>query len=142
MPIKNYTTQVPADRSINQIQEALVKNGATGFLFEYEQGTGKISTLKFRLPIGENNVLFSLPVNWRNFQEVLRKDRVKRWNDNDFCYRVAWRCIRDWVLAQLALHQTNIVELPQVFLPFANDRSGQTLYEKVLTSPMLLGDGK
>ena len=140
MPIKNYTTKVPASQSIQEIQNALVKNGATAFLFEYEQGTGRISALKFKLPVGQTDVSFALPVNWRNFQRVLELQQVNRWNDEDYCYRVAWRDIRDWVLAQLALYETQIVELPQIFLPFANDSKGHTLYEKVLNSPLLLGE--
>jgi len=54
---------------------------------------------------------------------------------------VAWRNIRDWVMAQLALYETEIVEMPQVFLPFATDAKGQTLYEKMTEGKFLLGDG-
>ncbi len=46
MPIKNYTTQVSANRSIEEIQSALVKHGATGVLYEYEQDTGWIAALQ------------------------------------------------------------------------------------------------
>ena len=41
MPIKNYTTKVPANKSIAEIQDALVNHGATGVLYEYEQGQEK-----------------------------------------------------------------------------------------------------
>jgi hypothetical protein len=141
MPIKNYTTKVPANRSIEEIQTTLVKNGATGVLYEYEKGTGRISALRFRLPIKEKDVGFSLPVNWRRFQEVLKQQQVRRWNDEDYCYRVAWRDIRDWVLAQMALYETEMVELPQVFLPFATDSKGQTIYDKIQNNNFLLGPG-
>jgi hypothetical protein len=40
IPIKNDTTIVPANKSITEIQDALVKYGATGVLYEYEQGMG------------------------------------------------------------------------------------------------------
>ena len=33
-------------------------------------------------------------------------------------------------MAQLALYETESVEMPQVFLPCATDTQGQTLYEK------------
>lgn len=140
--IKNYTTKVPAKQSIDEIQQALVKNGALGVLYEYEQGTGRIHALKFLLPIGEKKVPFALPVNWRRFQAILKKQNVSRAHDEDYCYRVAWRCIRDWVLAQMALYETQMVELPQVFLPFATDAQGETLYDKVQSGNFLLGDGK
>ncbi len=140
--IKNYTTKVPANRSIEEIQQSLVQHGAQGVLYEYEKDTGRIAALKFILLVQEQKVGFSLPVNWRMFQAVLKKQNVSRWDDEDYCYRVAWRDIRDWVLAQMALFETQIVELPQVFLPFATDRAGKTLYEQVVDGKFLLGDGK
>lgn len=142
MAIKNYTTTVPADRSIKEIQDSLVAHGAIGCMFAYD-AEGRISALRFVLKIENNAVNFSLPVEWRRFQEVLKQQGVKRWDEDDYCYRVAWRNIRDWVLAQMALYETQMVEMPQIFLPFANDASGDTLYEKILKSPnnFLLGSG-
>jgi len=55
MPIKNYTTVVPANRTITEIQDALVKHGATGVLYKYEQGTGRIEALQFLLRIKNSN---------------------------------------------------------------------------------------
>ncbi len=142
MAIKNYTTKVPANRSIEEIQTALVRNGALSVMYEYEQDTGRITGLKFLLPVKGNKVGFSLPVQWRMFQAVLKKDRINRWNDEDYCYRVAWRCLRDWVLAQMALYETQMVELPQVFLPFAAGKDGKTLYETITDGKFLLGSGE
>lgn len=142
MPIKNYTTSVPANRSIEEIQTSLVKHGAIGVLYEYEKGTGRINALKFKLAIKGVDIGFSLPVNWRRFQECLKRDGVARSNDEDYVYRVAWRNIRDWVLAQMALYETEIVELPQVFLPFAVAKDGKTIYEKVNSGNFLLDSGK
>ena len=59
MPIRNYTTTVPANRSITEIQDALVKHGATGVLYQYEQGTGRIEALQFLLRIKNQDVAFS-----------------------------------------------------------------------------------
>lgn len=111
-------------------------------LYEYEKGTGKIEALRFRLEIKGREVSFSLPVNWRKFQECLKQQEVRRWDDEEYVYRVSWRCIRDWVLAQLALYETQIVELPQVFLPFATGKDGKTIYEQVTSGNLLLGQGK
>lgn len=138
MPIKNYTTTVPANRSVNQIQEMLVKHGAKGVLFEYEQGTGRIQALKFLLTMQGQDISFALPVEWRRFQAVLKAQRVKRWDDEEYCYRVAWRNIRDWIHAQMALYETRIVEIEQIFLPYAISKDGETFYQKVLNSNLLL----
>lgn len=141
MPLKNYTSQVPAARSIKEIESALVKAGATGMSYEFEAG-GRIASLSFRLVIGGVPVAFALPVNWRLFQVVLKEQKVREWANEDYVYRVAWRNIRDWVLAQLALYETAMVELPQVFLPFAQDKAGRTLYEAAKGSRFLIGDGR
>ncbi len=138
MPIRNYTTKVTANRSIEEIQSALVQHGATGILYEYEQGTGRIEALRFLLLVKQAPVQFSLPVNWRRFQAVLKHQQVRRWDDEDYVYRVAWRNIRDWVMSQLALYETQIVELPQVFLPFATDKRGRTLYDQMQERKFLL----
>jgi len=138
MPIKNYTTKVPANRSIQEIQDCLVKQGATGFLLEYEQGTGRIKALKFILTLQENDIHFQMPVEWRLFQEVLKKDRVGRWSDEDYCYRVAWRVIRDWIMAQMALFETKMVTMPQIFLPYAVAKDGDTMFQKIAKNPQFL----
>lgn len=141
MPIKNYRSRMPVDQSIAKIQAALVKSGASGVFYEYEQGTGRVLALKFVLPVGEQQIGFSLPVQWRRFQAVLKEQKVTGHGDEAFCYRVAWSCLRDWVLAQMALYETQMVKLPQIFLPFAVDKSGQTLYDRVEQGKLLLGDG-
>jgi hypothetical protein len=141
--MKNDTTIVPTNRSIEAMQTALVHHGATGVLYEYEKGTGRIAALRFRLPVKEQDLSCSLPVQWHNCQRVLEIQQVRRWDDEEDVYRVAWRNRRAWVLAQLALYETEILEMPQVFLPFATDAKGQTLYEHAQANPRwLLGDGK
>jgi hypothetical protein len=140
MPIKNYTTKVPADRSIQEIQTMLLKHGATDFLYSYEDG--RIKALKFILPFNGKSIPFQLPVDWRAFQRVLQDQGVKRLDDEDYCYRVAWRVLRDWVDAQMALFETQMVTIPQIFLPYAVTSTGETMYEKALNNPLFLGEGK
>jgi hypothetical protein len=72
----------------------------------------------------------------------LELQQVRRWDAEDYGSRVAWQNIREWVMAQLALYETAIVEMPQVVLPFATDTKGQTLSEKMVEGKFLLGDGK
>lgn len=142
MPIKNYTSSVPADRSIAEVQSSLVKHGATGVLFEYEKGKAMVESMKFKLDVLGQSMAFQLPVDWRKFQVVLKEQNIKRWREEEYCYRVAWRNVRDWVLAQMALYETQMVDLPQVFLPYAMTQDGvSTLYDRVLNGN-LLGSGK
>ncbi len=80
-------------------------------------------------------------MHWKQFQRVLANQQVSKWKDEDDVYRVAWRNIRDWVMAQLALYETEIVDTPQIFSPFTTDTKGQTLYEKMVEGKFLLGSG-
>ena len=130
MPIKNYTTKVPVLRSVSEIQESLLAHGATAFSMEYERGTGRIKSLSFQMHLGDVPMTFSVPVEWQRFQAVLKSQRVNRWDDDDYCYRVAWRNVRDWVLSQMAFHETRMVELVQVFLPYAVTNDGTTVFDR------------
>ena len=41
----------------------------------------------------------------------------------------------------MALYETEMVDMPQIFLPFAVEQSGKTLYEHMQANPgFLLGD--
>lgn len=137
MAIKNYTTTVSAARSLQEVTDALVRCGAVGILSEYDEQR-RVKTLAFRLMVAGNVVSFALPIDWRRFKEVLRRQRKPVWMNDDRVYNIAARCVRDWVLAQVALHETNLVELPQVFLPYATNASGQTLYARIVAEPRLL----
>ncbi len=47
---------------------------------------------------------------------------MSNWKNEDYVYRVAWRNIHDWVMAQLAFYETEIVDIGQVFLLFVTDK--------------------
>ena len=50
---------------------------------------------------------------------------------------VSWRILRDWTAAQMAIVETRMVKMDQVFLSYAIARDGRTLYEAVKTSNLL-----
>jgi hypothetical protein len=143
MPIKNYTSRAPAMQSVAKVQEALIAHGAVGIQTMYDADK-RISALQFALPFKDGkNMAFALPCEWRRFQQVLKNQRVSRWNDDEYAYRVAWANIRDWVASQMALYETQMVDMPQIFLPFAVGQGGKTLYDHIQTNPgFLLGDGQ
>ena len=141
--LKNYTTKVPANRSVQEIQEMLIKTGASGVLMEYEKGTGRIEGLSFQIEFDGKKMGFKLPLQWRDAQKVLASEGNRRADDDDYTYRVAWRILRDWVDIQVTLIEIKQVQLQQVFLPYMVQRNNRTLYENILDNPnLLLGDGK
>lgn len=56
-------------------------------------------------------------------------------------YRVAWRIIKDWVEAQMALLETEMVKMEQIILPYILTPSGKTVYEIVADSQFMLDEG-
>ena len=149
MPLLNYTTSVPAEKSVSEIQRMLARAGASAILMEYDQA-GRIIALSFRLRIegqtseGGKDVSFRLPCDPRPVLAVLEKQRVeRRYRSTDQALRVSWRIVKDWVEAQLAIIETHMVTTAQVFLPYAVTANGQTLYEYIgQNTQLLLGEGK
>lgn len=138
MPIKNYAATKGAAYYIGKTQESLINHGAIGISMQFD-GIGRVDALMFTLPGKEGNRFnFQLPCNWRNFQKVLKDQDVRRSDEEEYCYKVAWANIMDWVEAQMALYETEMVTLPQIFLPFVTSPNGRTLFELVSENPKLL----
>ena len=137
MPIKNYTTKIDVYTSLGEIQGALAKAGAVKMMIEYD-GSGTPISLAFGLNIGGNNIAYILPVNADGVAAVLSKQKVKA--DKAQVQRIAWRNIRDWVLAQLALIEAGNVSADEVFLPYMANNSGATLYQLVKDGRLALPD--
>ena len=142
MALKNYTTEVPANRSIQEIQEILQKHGVSGSMMEYEQGTGRIESLEFKIDVNGQTWGFRLPLRWRQAYDVLyrRSKQEQRYvkTREDHAYRVAWRILRDWVAIQMALIELEIVQVQEVFLPYVIQKNGHTLFENIVTDPSRL----
>lgn len=140
MPLLNYTTKVPVEKSVQDITKALVKAGASSVMQDFD-ATGQMIAISFRIMLEGQPINFRLPADWKSTQQVLKNDGV-RWEEAH-ARRVAWRITKDWVEAQLALLATKSVVLPQLFLPYAVDDRGVTLFEKIAADPkLLLGDGQ
>lgn len=142
MPLLNYTTKVPVFRSVQEIQKALVKAGASSIMQDFDS-EGVISAIAFQINLNGNNISFRLPSETRAVLAVMQQNGTPRsYLTEEHAQRVAWRIIKDWVEAQMAIVQTKMVTLPQVFLPYAVNKDGVTLYEIVASKPeLLLGDG-
>jgi hypothetical protein len=146
MALLNYSTRVLAEQTIGEIQHMLSDYGVAAMMTEYDGRN--VSAVSFKMVIGEQTMGFKLPCNWRAVAEIFRdpKHRAKlkcRIDEMDEqAIRTAWRIIKDWVEAQLALVEVNMVTVPQVFLPYAITADGRTLAEKIADEPQfLLSDG-
>lgn len=55
--------------------------------------------------------------------------------------QVAWRQVFRWVQAQLAMVDTEMVTVDEVFFPYIQTRNGQTVYELHKNNLLQLGSG-
>lgn len=139
MPIKNYTTRISAGQTIQEIQKNLVKHGARAIMIEYDKGDP--SGLSFLVPTKHGDVPFRLPTNTLSVQKVLEEQRVK--SDKKMASNVAWRIMKDWIEAQMAIIEAELVTLEQVFLPYMQmPGENQTLYDAMVARGFYLEEGK
>lgn len=126
MPIKNYTTKVAASKTVGEIQELLAKHGATRVSVDYGPG-GAVLGIAFAIsdPYGTHS--FRLPARAAAVKAVLEQQGV-RCTDSQ-AENVAWRNVKDWIAAQVALVETGQVQASEVMMPYMLDDAGRTLYE-------------
>ena len=138
MPILNYTTKVDVYTTLGAIQGQLVKHGAKKIMQDYDND-GRISALSFAVetPTGPRGI--RLPANVDAVHAVLLRQKVKC--DREQAERVAWRIVKDWVEAQMAILESEMVQMDEIFLPYMVDNSGQTLYQAYQNNQLLL-EGK
>lgn len=134
MAILNYTTQISTDKTIGEIQVMLARAGAQAVLTEFDQGV--LSSVSFRIATPEGLLSFRLPAEIAAVSRILERDRKvpRKLQTREQAARVAWRIIKDWLAAQLALLETRMVTIDQLFLPYIQRTDGRTLYEHVKAS--------
>lgn len=147
MGLLNYTTKIDADKTAQEISKCLSTHGASGVLTEYKDGI--LSSISFKITLNGNDMAFRLPCDYRPVMEVMYGKKRMRYTARGQserqmqAVRTAWRIVKDWVEAQMALVETQMVTTQQVFLPYAVMKDGRTLTEHVEQNPsLLLGDGK
>jgi hypothetical protein len=137
MPIKNYTTDVDVYKTLGTIQADLVKHGAKKIVQDYDDA-GSIVSLCFMIDTPNGPRGIRLPANVDAVWSVLQRQKVKC--DRAQAERVAWRIIKDWVAAQMAILETEMVQMDEIFLPYMINDSGQTLFQCYQKNQLLIGD--
>ncbi len=150
MGLLNYTTELDADKTAQEITKCLASHGASAILTDYSDGV--LSAISFKITVDGQSIGFRLPCDWRPVHEIMYKDKklpstwdrryAKIKSDREMqSVRTAWRIVKDWVEAQMALVETRMVTTQQVFLPYAVMKDGRTLAEHVGEDPKFLGLG-
>ncbi len=119
----------------------LRKHGADKIAKEYE--SHRVKSVYFQITTPAGSMPFTLPVNVDAVYQLLiqKKQAQRRYSYSmpkdveiavhDQAERTAWRIIAWWLKSQLALIQTQMVTVTEVFLPYMLVSKGQTLYQKL-----------
>ena len=141
--MKNYTTEVPVERTITEIQTILGQNGARGIALEYDE-QGCIKDIFFKIRLHEKELPFRLPSKpdkvyaavcaGRQYEHRWRNERMKK------AEAIAWRICKSWLEAQITLINLEQAKLEEVFLPYLVMPSNKTLFETMAHNQCLLPD--
>lgn len=138
MAIKNYTTTVEVHKSLGEIQAALASHGARKIMVDYDS-TGNPVGITFGIETPDGPRGFLLPANVARVKAVFSRQKVRA--PEGQAERTAWRNIRDWIMAQMAIVEAGQVELQEVFFPYLTDGRGRTVYQLYQGGQLALGDG-
>ena len=136
MNIKNYTSSVPAEKSMLQIERILIDMGARNIAKEYD-GFGKVLSIAFSIQHGEGVMPFRLPAKTDPIKKLLLKSyrrptKMQEESAAAQAERTAWKNVKEWVELQATMIKLEQVEFMEVFLPYVYSlNEGKTFYEKI-----------
>ncbi len=141
MAILNYTTTVDSFKTVSEIEYILMKHKAKSIMKNYDGES--ITGLSFLIDTGVQQIPVKLPVKTDECLKVLKKEkrenpRKQIKDTREQAERVAWRILKDWVEAQMALLDIEMVRFEEIFLPYIETKNGQTIYERLEGEQFLL----
>ena len=136
MPLMNYSTKVETHRTVSEITRILVRHGASRIVQDFD-GSGNVVALKWSLAGRYGTLGYAMPVNYEAVYDVLTDEGLIFKRDTDRrkeqARRVAWRILKDWIEAQIALLESGMVEMEEIFLPYMLAGPGdKTLYKALV----------
>jgi hypothetical protein len=153
--ILNYTTEVRVEKTIDEIKAILRAHQARSVTEVYDGG--KVSALEFVFDTGWGPRAYLLPAKPEAVLRLMIEQRNKgkrTWTRGyvdpaqptqslvEQAERTAWRTIKSWVEAQMALMATRQVSFEQIFLPYALvDDGSRTMFDVYSDTQKALGPG-
>lgn len=136
----NYTTTIEAKKTIAEIQDILVKHGASKISIDFENGLP--SNLTFVCSFKGQMAFYSLPCRFDGILKRL-KTHSRALKTREQAVNVGWRQLKVWIASQMELVENEMAELPEVFMQYGVTKSGERLYDYIKTldsneSPLLL----
>lgn len=114
MSIKNYSTTVEFEKSIDNVKKLLIAAGAYSVIEKYENR--EVSGIAFVMPIDNNAMTFQLPARVDDIQKYLIRTR-RMGNNNAFkqAQKVAWKLIHEWIQIQLTMIELDQADPLELF---------------------------
>ncbi|MFT3679457.1 MAG: hypothetical protein QM791_04240 [Ferruginibacter sp.] len=139
MPILNYTTKIDSYKTIMEIQRCLSSHGASKIVTDNDNSGNPIA-ITFCIEFKGQLQGFALPCNFAGVKKAMDKSpKVPRSLCTDEqAIRVGWRIIKDWVEAQMAIVESQLAEMAEVFIPYAVTKTGDTVYQYIKQDNQLL----
>jgi len=122
MPLKDYSTKISVHTTIGEIQGLLAKARVKHLMTSFDD-SGNPTAVTFMVPTRHGDQGFRLPANVDRVHLLLSQQHStgqidRRFSTREQAARVAWRVIRDWLAAQVALIEMEMVELETIMLPY------------------------
>lgn len=150
MPIANYTTSKTVDETMSDIIATLRRRGITRISTVYGD-EGSPAGLEFTMRTDYGPRDFALPIRVLGVQEALRRaeaagefasqrKKAGTFTTPEHAARVAWAIARDWLRAQAALIDAQLVTLDEVMFPWMIGGQGaQTAFEAYRSQQKAIG---
>lgn len=133
----NYTTEIEPIRTASEIMGLLAAKGAQSIMIDYDKG--EPVGLSFKIFVNAHEVYFKLPCDVEGAYNAMRRMKIPpRYTTREQAKRTAWRIVKNWVEAQLAIIDCGQAQMAEVFLPYALTSNGQTLFQRIQTDPSRL----
>jgi|SRR6185312_761198 len=131
----NYTTSVSASKTAHECIDRLAQHGVRRIMQSYDD-RGHVNGLAFEIETRWGWRQYELPVNVAGVHKVLYRawddGKIKRiYTSMDQAERTAWRVLKDWLEAQLALIEAGVSELSEIMLPWMRIDQNTTLYQQI-----------
>lgn len=131
---KNYTTKISALQTVGEIQGILAAHGAKKILIDFDNG--HVMGINFFIDTAFGMRAFSLPARVDAVAAALAKQGCKC--DPQHAENVAWRILKDWIVAQMAFIESEQAALGEIFLPYMVNQNGDTLYNMLSNGQLAL----
>jgi hypothetical protein len=140
--LKNSYTR--GNTTFDVIRKALAAHGAKSISFDYD-ADGRESAITFSIVVQGRRLHYHMPARVANVEKILA--RQFGWTEltpahKARAFKTAWANVRDWITANLALVDSELVKTEEVLLPYMLVPGGQTLFYAMQEQQFLLPSPK